>query len=321
MAVQPSLLTTVTPTRPRTELVRGVLPLLACSVLWGTIGLVSLEAPADASPESVGALGICLAGVLMLATRPGARSLLRKARGGTVAQVLLGSVSLLTYPLAFYPAVRILGVATATVITLGSAPLFAGMIARFVQRRPLTRRWLQCAPVAVAGTALLVGGAHHTSGENRGVILALIPGLAYATASTVAAGMIERGVGTSQDVYGAMFGTAVLWCGPVIASYGVHWAEQPRGLAVALYLGCITNGLGYTLFGNALRYTSAATATTITLAEGAVGALLGVFVHGEHLAATAWAGLGILACALIMLSLPQRPGAQMDNISDPVSLH
>jgi DME family drug/metabolite transporter len=302
--------------------VRGILPLLACSVLWGTIGLVSLSAPASAAPESVGALGICLAGLLMLATRPGARGLLRRARGRTLALVLLGSVSLLTYPIAFYPAVRILGVATATVITLGSAPLFAGLIARFVQRRPLTRRWLRCAPIAVAGTALLVfGGGSGGSGDGRGVVLALIPGLAYAVASTVASRLIERAAGSSQDVYGAMFAVAVLWCVPVFVAYGVHWALEPRGVAVVLYLGCVTNCLGYTLFGNALRYTSAATATTITLTEGAVGALLGVLVRGERLAAPAWAGLVLLAGALVMLSLPQRSDAQMDNISDQVTLH
>ncbi len=311
------------PARPRTELVRGVLPLLACSVLWGTIGLVSLYAPASASPESVGACGIGLAGVLMFATRPGARRLVRRAAGGTRALVLLGSLSLLAYPLAFYPAVRILGVATATVITLGSAPLFAGLIARFVQRRPLTRRWLRCAPVAVAGTALLaLGGGEGGSGDGRGVVLALIPGLAYATASTVASRLIEHGVGSSQEVYGAMFATSVLWCAPVAAGAGVGWVAEPRGLAVVLYLGCVTNGLGYALFGSALRYTSAATATTITLAEGGVGALLGVFVHGERLGDAAWAGLAILACALVMLSLPQRDqGAQMHNVSDEVPLH
>lgn len=309
-------------TRRRTELVRGVLPLLACSALWGTIGLVSLSVPASASPESVGAVGIGLAGLLLAAIRPGARRLLLGARGRTRALVLLGSVALPAYPLAFYPAVRILGVAAATVITLGSAPLFAGLIARLVQRRPLTRRWLRCAPVAVAGTAMLAfGGAGGRPADGRGVVLALIPGLAYACASIVASRLMEAGTASSLDVYGAMFGTAVLWCAPVAAWYGVHWVLEPRGLAVALYLGCVTNGLGYALFGNALRHTSPATATTITLAEGAVGALLGVCVHGERLGATGWAGLAVLAAALVVLTSPARPDAQMDNISDPVALH
>lgn len=291
--------------RPHTELVRGILPILACSTLWGGVGLVSVYAPAAANPESVGALGLFISGLLMLVARPGARSLLRHARGRERLLLVIGSFGLLCYPLAFFPAVRLLGVALATALTLGSAPLFAGLISLLVERRPLTRRWLRCAPIAVAGTVLLVagdGGAHRVSG--LGVILALIPGLSYAAASTIAARLIGEGR-ASKHVYGAMFGTCALWCVPVLAVGGVAWVASVRGLAVVLFFSCVTNYLCYTLFGNALRYTSAATATTVTLAEGAVGTLLGVFAHGERLAAPAWGGLGLLAAALVLLSLPE----------------
>ena len=296
---------------PNTELVHGILPILVCSVLWGAVGLVSVYAPAAASPESVGAAGMIVAGTLMLAVRPGARALIRQARGRDRLLLVIGSFGLLAYPLAFFPAVRHLGVALATAITLGSAPLFAGLIARFVERRPLARRWLRCAPIAVAGTALMVGGdASEHAVSMFGVALALIPGLAYATVSTVAARLIGRGRAASKDVYGTMFGTCAVWSVPVLLLCGAHGLGNVRGIAVVLFFGCVTNYLCYTMFGSALRYTSAATATTVTLAEGAVGTLLGVFAHGEHLAALAWAGLGLLAAALVLLSLPKRaPGA------------
>jgi DME family drug/metabolite transporter len=142
-----------------------------------------------------------------------------------------------------------------------------------------------------------------------GVILALIPGLSYATASTVAARLIGKG-NASGDVYGSMFGTCALWCVPVlVASGGLHGLLDVRGISVILFYGCITNYLCYTLFGRALHYTTAATATTVTLAEGAVGTLLGVFAHGERLAPAAWGGLGLLAVALVLLSLPGRSRA------------
>lgn len=310
-----------------TELVRGILPILLCSALWGMVGLVSVYAPASASPESVGALGLLVAGVLMLATRPGARTLVlralvkrtaprrvraRRSRGRRVPTgherllIVIGSFGLLCYPVAFFPAVRLIGVAMASVLTLGSAPLFTGLISRFVLRQNLSRRWLQCAPLAVAGTALLVAGdgsAEHVS--VLGVVLALVPGLSYSTASCVAGRMIDAGH-ASKDVYGAMFGTCAVWALPVLAAYGVGWVLGVRGVMVVLFFGCISNFLCYTLFGNALRYTSAATATTVTLAEGAVGTLLGVFVHGEHLAPASWGGLALLAIALLLLSLPKR---------------
>jgi DME family drug/metabolite transporter len=291
----------------RTELTRGILPILACSMLWGCVGLVSTYIPAAASPESVGACGMIVAGLAMLIARPGARVLIRRARGRDRLLQVIGSFGLLAYPLAFFPAVHRLGVALATAITLGSAPLFTGLISRFVERRRLTRRWLQCAPIAVAGTVLMVTGdasAHAVSVV--GVILALIPGLSYSIASSVAARLIGQG-NASGDVYGAMFGTCAVWCVPVLVlSGGVHGLIGVRGAAVVLFYGCVTNYLCYTLFGSALRYTTAATATTVTLAEGAVGTLLGVFAHGERLAPAAWAGLGLLGAALVLLSLPGR---------------
>jgi drug/metabolite transporter, DME family len=289
----------------RTELYRGILPILVCSMLWGSVGLVSTYIPAAASPESVGACGMIVAGLAMLIARPGARVLIRRARGRDRLLQVIGSFGLLAYPLAFFPAVHRLGVALATAVTLGSAPLFTGLISRFVERRRLTRRWLQCAPIAVAGTVLMVAGdasAHSVS--VIGVVLALIPGLSYAVASSVAARLIGQG-NASGDVYGAMFGTCAVWCVPVLVlSGGVHGLIGVRGVAVVLFYGCVTNYLCYTLFGSALRYTTAATATTVTLAEGAVGTLLGVFAHGERLAPAAWAGLGLLAAALVLLSLP-----------------
>ena len=302
---------------PNTELVRGILPILVCSVFWGAVGLVSVYAPAAASPESVGAAGMIVTGTLMLAARPGARTLIRRARGRDRLLLVIGSIGQLAYPLAFFPAVRDLGVALATAITLGSAPLFAGLMARFVERRRLTRRWLRCAPIAVAGTVLMVAGdasAHAVS--MIGVLLALIPGLAYATVSTVAARLIGQGK-ASGDVYGTMFGASAVWSVPVLLLCGTHGLVSVRGIAVVLFFGCVTNYLCYTMFGSALRYTSAATATTVTLAEGAVGTLLGVFAHGEHLAAPAWAGLGLLAVALVLLSLPRRAaGARAAGLPD-----
>jgi DME family drug/metabolite transporter len=303
--------------RPNTELVHGILPILACSVLWGAVGLVSVYAPA-ASPESVGAGGMVVAGTLMLAVRPGARALIIRARGRDRLLLVVGSFGLLCYPLAFFPAVRDLGVALATAITLGSAPLFAGLIARFVERRPLTRRWLRCAPIAVVGTVLMVVGDASTRAVSpAGVLLALIPGLAYAAVATVAARLIGQGE-ASKDVYGTMFGTCAIWSVAVLLVCGVHGLGDARGVAVVLFFGCVTNYLCYTMFGSALKHTSAATATTVTLAEGVVGTLLGVFAHGERLAGLAWAGLGLLAVALVLLSLPKRAAGAAGRRTAPL---
>ncbi|WP_368045947.1 EamA family transporter [Actinomyces radicidentis] len=59
--------------------------------------------------------------------------------------------------------------------------------------------------------------------------------------------------------------------------------------------------LGYVLFGVGLARVPASTATTITLLEPAVAALLAVAVLGERLTVLSWAGLALLAVVLVVL--------------------
>jgi drug/metabolite transporter, DME family len=301
---------------------RGILPILLVSVLWGGVGLVSDLAPAAAPTSALGASAALVGGSLLFlaalrADPGGIRRLLATRDRRTRPLLAAGAVTILAYHQAFFPAVRLLGVAPATVLALGSAPLFAGAISRWVERKPLPARWTRCAPIAVAGCALVIlggakaagTGAQHTAqvGTDRalGVVLALIPGLAYAMTSIIAGRLIIAGY-SSRDVMGAMFGGAALIAIPILAITGVSWAFGPRGAGVVLYLGAVTTYGCYTLFGRALRHTTAAVATTVTLSEGAVGALLGITVRGEWLTPVGWIGLGLLAVALTVLSLPAR---------------
>ena len=59
--------------------------------------------------------------------------------------------------------------------------------------------------------------------------------------------------------------------------------------------------LGYVVFGVGLARVPASTATTITLLEPAVAALLAVAVLGERLTVLSWAGLALLAVVLVVL--------------------
>jgi DME family drug/metabolite transporter len=61
--------------------------------------------------------------------------------------------------------------------------------------------------------------------------------------------------------------------------------------------------LGYLLFGYGLARVTASTATTITLSEPAIAAILAVAVVGERLSTVGWTGLGIVAVALAVLAI------------------
>ncbi|WP_416978055.1 DMT family transporter [Streptomyces sp. T028] len=312
----PNRTTPLTPARPshagrprpsRTALLGGPAPILIAAVMWGTTGTAGSLAPAGAPAVAIGSAGLALGGILMFLTSRGARSLPAACTRRERRLLALGALAVAGYPVAFYPAVARTGVAVATVIALGSAPVFTGLLAwRTGQWRP-TARWTAATAAAVLGCALLVLGPELTGAatpiDPTGVALAACGGLSYAVYSLIGGRLITRGH-SSDAVMGVLFGAAGLLVLPLLWSVDMRWIATPRGAAVAAYLALFTAYLAYRLFGHGLRRTSASAATSLTLAEPAVAAVLGVTVLAERLPATSWTGLAILALSLTLLTFP-----------------
>ncbi|MEV4342890.1 EamA family transporter [Actinoplanes sp. NPDC049596] len=319
--------TTRTPeVAPHVGPLAGPVPVLAAATLWGTTGTAASFAPSAAPAAAIGAAGLLLGGLLLFLTdrrpltQPG-RILLRRSLPRVLGAdnpriprrewplLLLGAVTVAGYPLSFYPAVARSGVAVATVITLGSAPVFAGLLAGLVQGARPARRWTVGTVAAIAGCVVLVLGPELAGGgaaaDVLGAGLALVAGLSYAAYTMVGGNLIARGH-PSGTVMGTMFGLAGLLVLPVVAGGDPGWLLSVRGAAVAVYLALVPTYAAYRLFGYGLRHTTATTATVLSLAEAAVAALLGVALLGERLPALSWAGLLVLVAGLAFLTLPAR---------------
>lgn len=280
--------------------------LLAAS-LWGTTGTVRTFAE-GASAFSVAAIRIVIGGAVLLVlaacTRRGAglRRLLGNRRN--LPLVGVGAVAIAVYQTAFFVAAGRTGVAVGTVVTIGSAPAFTGVIGLLARGTRPTGRWAAATGGAVAGCALLIGGGRDAGVEPVGIALALLSGLAYAVYATVASVLIGRGE-EDRAVAGALFAAAAVPLLPVLSS-GSGWLLTGPGALIALYLGVVTTGGGYLLFARGLRTTPATTATTLTLAEPAVAAVLGMVLLDERLGGAALAGLALLAASLVVLIAPAR---------------
>ncbi|GGV05138.1 transporter [Actinomadura cremea] len=286
----------------------GALPILAAASLWGTTGTVRTFAD-GASSLSVAAMRIVLGGLVLLVSagpaRRGAGLRRLAADRGARPLVLLGAVAITVYQTAFFVAAARTGVAIATVVTIGSAPAFAGLIGVAVRRTAPTLRWTFATAAAVAGCALLVGGGEDAGADPAGIALAALSGLAYAAYTTVTAALIARG-GDERAVVGTLFGVAAVPLLPVLPFAGSGWMLTGEGALIALYLGVVATGGAYLLFARGLRSTPATAATTLTLAEPAVAAVLGVVLLGEHLGGLAPVGLALVAAALPLIVLPSR---------------
>ncbi|WP_119729690.1 DMT family transporter [Thermomonospora amylolytica] len=287
----------------------GSAHILLAASLWGTTGTVQTLAPAGADPVSVGAARIVLGGTVLLALAAlagnagGLRRLASRRRN--LWALAFGAVCVAVYQTAFFAAVARTGVATGTIVTIGGSPAFTGLIAALTGGARPTVRWGAATACAVAGCAALVGGGRSAGVEPLGVALALLSGLAYASYATVAARLITRGE-SDQAVTGALFGMAAAVLLPVLLVSSPGWALTPSGALVTVYLGVVTTSGGYLLYARGLRTTPVTVATTLTLAEPAVAALLGLLVLDERLGGVALAGLATLAAGLLLLIVGER---------------
>ncbi|MFJ7245264.1 DMT family transporter [Kitasatospora sp. NPDC098652] len=285
------------------------MPILASALLWGTTGTAASFAPAGAPAAGIGAAALMLGGMLLFLTDRAAWSLPRVCGAGERWLLLVGAVAVVGYPVTFYPAVTRTGVAVSTVIALGSAPVFTGLLGWLARQGRPSGRWAGATGLAVLGCAVLVLGPEllgdGAAVDLPGVLLAALAGLSYAVYSLIAGRLIAAGR-PAGGVMGAMFGGAAVLVLPVLALGPVGWLLSARGAGIVLHLGVVTTFLAYRLFGHGLRHTPAQTATTLTLAEPAVAAVLGVAALGERLPALSWCGLAVLAGGLAALTLPGR---------------
>ncbi|MFE9043627.1 DMT family transporter [Streptomyces sp. NPDC007818] len=288
--------------------------MLAASVLWGTTGTAATFAP-DVGPLAIAAVAMGLGGLLQaLVAAPriaGSAARLRERRG----TVVLGAVSVAVYPLAFYSSMHLAGVAVGTVVSLGTAPLASALIERVVDGRRLTRRWLLAAALGLAGTVLMcvAEAAHASGGAGRaspagtlaGIGLGVVAAATYALYAWAAHRLITDGI-PSRPAMGAVFGLGGLLLLPVLAVTGAPLLASWSHAAVGAYMAIVPMFAGYVLFGWGLARVPASTATTLSLLEPAVAAVLAVLVVGERLPGAGWAGVALVVACLAVLTTPSR---------------
>ncbi|WP_371241742.1 DMT family transporter [Streptomyces pimonensis] len=296
----------------------GTVCILVASVLWGTTGTAATFAPA-VGPLAIGAVAMGLGGLLQaLVAAPRIRREAPRLRAHK-GVVLLGLLSVGAYPLAFYSSMRLAGVAVGTVVSIGSAPLASALIERVADGHRLTRRWTTGAALGLTGTVMLcaaeASGAHSASGARSagetvlGVGLGLVAGLTYALYSWAAHRLISRGV-TSGAAMGTVFGLGGLLLLPVLLATGGPLLASWSNAAVGIYMALVPMFAGYVLFGWGLAHVPASTATTLSLLEPAVAAVLAVLVVGERLPLPGWAGIALVVGCLAVLTMPTRTTAR-----------
>lgn len=288
----------------------GVAAITVTSVLWGTTGTAATFA--NAGPLAIGAAALGIGGLLQAAIAVPALRAARMQLRQNIGIVVTGALAVAIYPLAFYSSMHLSGVAIGSVVSLASAPLASGMLERFVDRRPLSRWWAAAALLGLAGSVMLclsqldrsapTGSGGSIGAMTLGVGLGLVAGGSYAVYSWAVHRLIARGAGRAASM-GAVFGAGGTLLMPVLLVTGAPLLASTESFVVAAYMALVPMFVGYALFGFGLTRVTASTATTITLTEPAVAAVLAVVVVGEHLAPAGWAGLIVIGLVLVIFAL------------------
>ncbi len=301
----------------------SALPVLGAAALWGTTGTAQALGQAG-DPVVVGAarltVGAAVLVVVALAVG-GPGPLVRCLRRSLLAWTLLAVAATAVYQAAFFSAVASTGVATGTVVALGTAPIATGLCGAVLFGERLTRRWAVATGLAVSGCGVLVtaGSSGTAMVRPAGVALAVLAGACYALYTSGAKALLDRSVPVVPAM-AVTLGLGAVLLTPVLLTRSEALADG-RSLLMVAWLGLITTAAAYLLFARGLRRLPTGTVGTLSLAEPLTAAALGLLALGERPAPQAAAGAACLLAGLLLAALRPDPASGSALPGTPTALH
>ncbi|MCB2174951.1 MAG: DMT family transporter [Actinomycetales bacterium] len=284
----------MTQTRPR-----DLALVVVGAVLWGTGGLTGAAlAEQGMGPLTVGAYRLGVGGVLLLVGLALAGRLHRVPRTrAVVTRIVVTGVLAAVYQSAYFAAVALGSVSTATLVALGAAPVMvAGATAALTRSAP-SPRTVGALALALVGLVLLLGAPAGGDAPVLGALLALVPAAAFA-AITVVNRAPAPGLG-ALELTGVAFTLGALLLAPVAGLLGGP-LRPTTGVAVGLlvWLGLGPTALAYGAYFSGLRTVPATAASLVALLEPLTAAVGAALIFDEQLGV-----IGVLGGALLVSSI------------------
>lgn len=272
---------------------------LCAAVLWGTVGTTQTYLTEGIHPVPIAMMRSLIGGGILLIIA----ILLKKIafRTWSWKQTFFAALSMALFQPLFFTSVHLTGVAVGTVVTIGSSPIFAGLIEwLFLKTRP-TRTWAFATCFAIIGCVLLFTSKGETTIVPSGILCALCAGVAFATYTNVSKVLLEKEAALpSVAMTFTMCGVILL---PFSLFLGVEWIGIPSNWLPLFVMGVAGTSIAYLLFLRGLHVISSSAAVTLSLGEPLTAALLGVFLVGENLSLTAWFGVAFLLGGILVVTL------------------
>jgi DME family drug/metabolite transporter len=296
-----------------------ITPLLCASVLWGTTGTAQALAHLHASAPAIGAArllagGLALWLVVAFRGRGAFRELIAPGRRGWF---LAASLATAIYQAAFFAAVARTGVALGTLVALGSAPAFCGVLAHRLTGERLPSAWMFSTACAVVGCVLLLAPSGHAGADPLGIALSLVAGACYGTYTVCVKRLLSSGADTLSVLVATVSIGAVLLAPALVFGAGAAALASPAGALLVLWLGPVATAGAYALFARGLARVPARTAGTLSLAEPLTATVLGTVVLSEAWSPARAVGGALLAASLAFSALRSGDDADATERQSP----
>lgn len=277
------------------------------AALWGTSGIAGAIVARNSSMSwpAISSVRLLLGGLLMLVLTAITGELRRVQRTAASARRILATGALTAvYATAYFQSLPMVGVAVATVVCLGAAPVAVAVYTAIRERGMPPRVTVLALVAALAGLGL-VSNPSTPTGDNRrfalGLALALLAGLAFA-ATTVINQYTVPGL-TSRTLIATSLTLAGLLSAPLGVLAGVHvdTLTAPAWAAIA-FLAIFQTMLAYLAFYGGLQAGLApTTAVIVLLIEPLTATVLAVLILHEQLTITVLIGMALLMLAVVLV--------------------
>lgn len=204
----------------------------------------------------------------------------------------------------FFSSVRLTGVAIGTVVTIGSSPVFAGLIDWLYFKNKPTRTWGVATLLAIVGCVLLFVNKGEATINPIGIAMALCAGTAFAIYTHVSKALMEKE--EAMPAVAMTFSISALLLCPISLIYGIEWVGQGANWLPLAFMGVFGTSIAYLLFLTGLQKISSSSAVTLSLGEPLTATILGVFLVGEYLSVTSWFGVAMLLGGILVITFGGR---------------
>lgn len=272
------------------------------AVLWGTTGTTQTFLQGGISSFAVACVRSGIGGGLLLILV----LMMKKMTWRTWPWKwnILAALAIALFQCLFFSSIRFTGVAIGTVVTIGSAPVFSGILEWVIWKVKPSRIWAAATSFSIIGCALLFVNRGEAIIDPAGIGLALCAGLMFALYTNVSKQLMKHA--ETLPAVAMTFSICSVILAPIALMDGVLWITDIVNLVPMLYMGIITTSIAYLLFLAGLRSVNSSAAVTLSLAEPLTAALLGVLFLGEYLSLTSWAGVFLILGGIIVITFGNR---------------